>query len=233
LTTIPVDSSGAQRIIASAALFAELPESILDAIAEHASVRRFSAGETVFSTGQFDGSEIIYVASGALKSSQADPRSGSMVVEVIRAGAFFALALAAVPADGCRFSDATITAEQDSETVFIEAEAMRDLVAQRPLLARVLLLHFAKATAGGGAAEESAPERRVFAAIVSLVRRDAVAATWRIDRMPKHRDLADLANVAESDAASAVASLISSGVARREYPGLVIEDMAQLNRLAR
>ena len=34
-------------------------------------------------------------------------------------------------------------------------------------------------------------------------------------------------------AASAVAKLIQSGVARRDYPGLIIDDMAQLNRLAR
>lgn len=233
LTDRHQDTPDIGRLLAQAPLFSDLAPPVVAAIADNARVRRFSAGETVFSTGQFDGSELIYVASGALKSSLADPRSGSMVVEPIGAGAFFALALAALPADGCRFSEATITAETETETVFIDAEAMRELVAQRPLLARALLTHFAKASAGAGAAEESAPERRVFAAIASLVRRDAVSAAWRIDRMPKHRDLADLANVAESDAASAVARLISSGVARRDYPGLVVDDMAQLNRLSR
>lgn len=233
LTDPHQNPSDVGRLLAKAALFADLAPAVIDAIASNARVRRFSAGETVFSLGQFDGSDLIYVASGALKSSLADPRSGSMVVEAIGPGAFFALALAALPADGCRFSEATITAETETEAVFIDAEAMRELVAQRPLLARALLMHFAKASAGAGPAEESAPERRVFAAIASLVRRDAVTAAWRIERMPKHRDLADLANVAESDAASAVARLISIGVARRDYPGLVIDDMAQLNRLSR
>ncbi len=233
MTESIVSSADARGLVAAAALFADLPSSDVDAIADASRIRRFGAGETVFSTGQFDGSEIIYVASGALKSAQADPRSGSMVVESIGAGSCFALALAAISPEACRFSEATITAEAPTLALFIDADAMRERVAKSPMLARALLLHFARAALGAGSAEESAPERRVFAAIVSLVRRDAVAATWRIDRMPKHRDLADLANVAESDAANAVARLISSGVARRDYPGLVIEDMAQLNRLAR
>ncbi len=227
------NSADVQGLVAGAALFADLPRSDVEAIAGIASLRRFGAGETVFSTGQFDGSELIFVASGALKSASADPRTGSMVVESIDAGAFFALALAAVPAEGCRFSEATITAEADCVAVFIDADAMRMLVAERPMLARALLLHFARSSAGAGAAEESGPERRVFAAIAALVKRDAVSAAWRIDKMPKHRDLADLANVAEADAANAVARLIRSGVARRDYPGLVIEDMAQLGRLSR
>lgn len=233
LTEILQNSSDVQGLVAGAALFADLPPPDLKAIADIASLRRFEAGETVFSTGQFDGSELIFVASGALKSALADPRTGSMVVERIAPGGFFALALAAVPAEGCRFNEATITAEADAVALFIDAEAMRALVAERPLLARALLLHFARASAGGAAAEESGPERRVFAAIASLVKRDAVSAAWRIDRMPKHRDLADLAHVGEADAANAVARLIRSGVARRDYPGLVIEDMAQLNRLSR
>ena len=222
-----------QSLFAGAALFADLPPADVKAVAGIASLRRFGAGETVFSAGQFDGSELIFVASGALKSAVADAQTGSMIVESIGQGGFFALSLAAVPPEGCRYSEASLTAEADSVAVFIDAEAMRALVAERALLARALLLHFARASAGAGAAQESGPERRVFAAIASLVKRDAVSAAWRIERMPKHRDLADLANVAETDAASAVARLISSGVARRDYPGLVIEDMAQLNRLSR
>ncbi len=235
LTETVDNPHGAQALLKGAALFSDLPLPILDAVAENSSVRRFEPGETLFSTGQFDGSDLLYVAAGRLKAVRADSASGSMVVDVIEPGAFFALVLAALSADVARFSDVTISAEAPSEIVFIDAEALRGLVAQRPLLARSLLLHFAKASVAGGAAsaEEAAPDRRVFAAIVALVRRDAVEAVWRVEKMPKHRDLAELANVAEGDAASAVARLISSGVARRDYPGLVIDDMAQLNRLSR
>ncbi|MDZ7629621.1 MAG: cyclic nucleotide-binding domain-containing protein [Parvularculaceae bacterium] len=225
----------AQTLLSEAAIFSDLPKAIIAAVAGAASVRRIEAGETIFAHGQFDGSELIFVADGRLRSTQADERTGSMMVESIGSGSFFALALAVVSPDLTRFSNVTIAAETDATVVFIDTEAFRNLVAQRPLLTRALLLHFARVSigAGAGAASEAGPDRRVFAAIAGLVRRDAVAATWRIDRMPKHRDLADLANVAEGDAANAVARLISTGVAKRDYPGLVIEDMAQLNRLAR
>lgn len=220
--------------LAGCALFESLPAAIPDAIAEISVIRRFGRGETVFSPGQFDGSDLLFLASGALKVSRADLSNGSMVVETMTQGSFFALELGVLTPDASLFASVTISAEAASELVFIYAEAFRGLVAQRPLLARALLLHFATASIGGGAsATETAPDRRVFAAIASLVRRDAVEATWRISKMPKHRDLAELANVAEREAANAVARLISSGVARRDYPGLVIDDLAQLNRLAR
>ena len=228
-------SRSSKSLLAGAPLFADIPEAIIDAVAEKSSLRRLERGETVFAAGQFDGAEILFLASGQLKASRADPASGSMVVEEISPGAFFGLALAALPAEAVGLSMVTITAEKASEAVFIDAEAFKGLVGQRPLLARCLLQHFAQASVGpaASAAGEAEPDRRVFAAIAAMVRRDAVEATWRIDKMPKHRDLAGLANVAEADAASAVARLIASGVARRDYPGLVIDDMSQLNRLAR
>lgn len=227
-------SAAARDALSSCALFQGLSGAIVDQIGEHTSIRRFERGETIVSPGQFDGAELLFVAAGALKVTRADPANGSMVVETIAAGVFYALELGVLPLDAVRYAGVTISAESASEIAFIDAEAFRTLVAQRPLLARALLLHFANASIGAGAsASEAAPDRRVFAAIASLVRRDAVEATWRIAKMPKHRDLADLAHVAENEAANAVAHLIASGVARRDYPGLVIEDMAQLNRLAR
>jgi CRP-like cAMP-binding protein len=235
LTETTGHSPAAKLILAAAPLFADLPEAIIDAVAEQSSLRHFGGGETVFAAGQFDGAEIVYLASGRMKASRADPASGSMIVEEITPGSFFALALSVLPANAVSLSDFSISAEEAADAVLIDAEGLRGLVAQRPLLARCLLQHFAKASVGSGAAYsgEAAPDRRVFAAIAAMVRRDAVEATWRIDKMPKHRDLANLANVAEADAASAVARLIVSGVARRDYPGLVIDDMPQLNRLAR
>ena len=50
--------------------------------------------------------------------------------------------------------------------------------------------------------------------------------------MPKHRELAERAGVEEAEAASAVAALIQDGVARRDYPALVINDIRRLSDLA-
>ena len=62
--------------------------------------------------------------------------------------------------------------------------------------------------------------------------RDLVSGAWRIEKMPKHREVAQLAGVDEADAASAIAYVIQEGVARRDYPGLIIDDIARLNHLA-
>ena len=234
MTEITEARYGVRLALRGCSLFQDLPDAIVDAVAEQATLRRLGRGETIFSPGQFDGAELLFLSAGSLKATRAAPANGSMVVEKIAAGSFFALELGVLALDPARYADVTLSAEDPSEVAFIDAEAFRALVAQRPLLARALLLHFAALAVGAGAAAtETAPDRRVFAAIAGLVRRDAVAAAWRIEKMPKHRDLADIANVAEHEAAEAVARLIASGVARRDYPGLVIDDMAQLNRLAR
>jgi CRP-like cAMP-binding protein len=128
----------------------------------------------------------------------------------------------------------SITAERDSVIVAVDSLVLRETAAQRPSLTRNLMEYFARRLLRGATpTDEGSHERRVYAALSSYIERDAVSAEWRIPRMPKHRELAERADVDEADAASAVARLIQSGVARRDYPGLIIDDISQLNRLAR
>jgi CRP-like cAMP-binding protein len=234
LTDIGAPAEEARIAIASSSLFEDLQDGVIGAVAEAAIARRYAAGETVLSIGQFDGSEFLLVAEGRLKAAHSDPATGAMIVDYAGPGDFVGLAAAVVGGEPGRLATTTISSEEDAIVIAIDAEAFRATVAQRPTLTRNLMLHFAR-RAGGEAragAEEGSPERRIFAALIAYVERDAVDALWRIPRMPKHRELADRANVEEQDAANAVAKLIQSGVARRDYPGLVIEDMARLNKLA-
>ncbi|MCB2111951.1 MAG: cyclic nucleotide-binding domain-containing protein [Parvularculaceae bacterium] len=220
--------------IISTAPFSDLPRNSLDALAVAASDRRYAAGETIFAMGQYDGSEFLIVRSGKIKASHVDPASGSMIFEEVGAGQIFGLAQAILGDDAEGAQTVTVLAERNSEIIAVDADALRELAAHRPKLTRVLMLHFAARIVGGmRSEEESSPERRVYAALCGYVERDAVSAQWRINKMPKHRELADQADAEEAIAASAVAKLIQSGVARRDYPGLIIDDMAQLNRLAR
>jgi CRP-like cAMP-binding protein len=215
--------------------FADLPVAVFAAIDEISVLRSYGAGETIFAMGQYDGSEILLVRTGAIRASYADYQTGAMLFEEFVAGQCYNLARAVVGGEDPRFAQLTLSASEETELVSIDAEAFREIVAQRPSLTKNLMYHFAREIAGGGTkvgAAETSPERRVYAALVEYVERDAVSAEWRIVRMPKHRELADRANVDEADAAAAIASLIQSGVARREYPGLVITDISQLNHLA-
>jgi CRP-like cAMP-binding protein len=224
----------AAAAISVAAPFRDLPEQALALLAEACSVRRYSAGETVFAMGQFDGSEFLIVRSGKLKAAHADQKTGAMLIEHVHEGEVFGLAFAALGDEQRSTAGVSLTAECDCEVVAIDSATLRLIASQRPSLTRNLMLYFARKLLGEDrTSQESSPERRVFAALATLIERDAVTAEWRIARMPKHRELADRADVDEAEAASAVAKLIQSGVARRNYPGLIIDDMAQLNRLAR
>lgn len=228
------DTGAAASAIADAAPFRELPDQVIAALAEASSVRSYSAGETVFAMGQFDGTEFLVVRSGKLQAAHADEKSGSMLIDHVQAGDVFGLAYAVIGDDMRAPVGVSLAAERDCEIVAIDAATLRLIVSQRPSLTRNLMLYFARKVLGDErVSEESSPERRVFAALSALAERDAVTSEWRISRMPKHRELADRANVEEADAANAVAKLIQSGVARRNYPGLIIDDMAQLGRLAR
>ncbi|MEK7264543.1 MAG: Crp/Fnr family transcriptional regulator [Pseudomonadota bacterium] len=234
LQLIDNTDAAAAAAIAEAPPFNELPEQVIASLAEASSVRSYSAGETVFAMGQFDGSEFLIVRSGKLQAAHADQKSGSMLIEHVRAGDVFGLAFAVIGEDMRAPVGVSLAAESDCEIVAIDAAALRLIVSQRPSLTRNLMLYFARKVLGDErVSEESSPERRVYAALSALAERDAVTAEWRISRMPKHRELADRADVDEADAANAVAKLIQSGVARRDYPGLIIDDMAQLGRLAR
>lgn len=221
--------------IASTAPFRDLPEPVVQALADAASIRSYAAGEAVFAIGQYDGSEFLIVRSGRIKAAQADAKSGAMLFEDMLEGEIFGLPIAVSDVDSAALARISLTAERDSVVVAVDAAALREAAAQRPSLVRCLMLHFAERLTGESrrAEQEGAPERRVYAALSGYIERDAVTAEWRIPRMPKHRELADRADVEEADAANAVAKLIQSGVARRDYPGLVIDDIAQLNRLAR
>ena len=223
-------------ILSRVAPFADLPDAVLEALAEISDLRDYGAGETLFSLGQFDGGEFFVISKGSLKITLADDETGAMMIDTVSEGDLFGLASAVAGDQGADPEKMTLAVEEDAEIVALDAEAFRVVVAQRPSLTRNLMHYFAKSLAGAryeiAVADEGSPERRIYAALMEYIERDAVSAAWRIDRMPKHRELAEKADAEESIVAAAVAQLIQDGIAKRDYPGLVITDMNGLNRLA-
>lgn len=220
--------------LAAAAPFADLPAPVIKAIADASMERMFAAGETIVSFGQHDGAEFYYVVRGKLKAALADEITRAVLVEEVPAGKFFGLADAMAETAASAAEKLTLTAETDATVIAIEAAAFRGVVAQRPSLTRSLMHYFAKLLSSYGIQEAAgdSPLRRVFAALMTHVERDALTGEWRIPRMPKHREIAEEAGADENVAAAAVARLIQDGVARRDYPGLIIDDMAEFSRLA-
>lgn len=221
--------------LAAAMPFSGLADAVIDAIAENAIGRRYGAGQSVYSVGQYDGGEVFVVAGGKMRVSVIDADSGSIMVDDIAAGGSFAIDLTFIGEDNSVFPRLSVTAEEDLTVVMIDAEALRTLAGQRPSLMRNLAQYFAAelcARRFNADAVQTAPQQRVFAELLKYIERDNVMGVWRVPKMPKHRELADLADVEESVAAGAVAALIQEGVAERDYPGLIVNDMTRLNQLA-
>ncbi|MEL6372064.1 MAG: Crp/Fnr family transcriptional regulator [Pseudomonadota bacterium] len=221
--------------IAIAAPFSELQAPVLEAVAEIADRRAYEKGETIFSLGQFDGSEFYIIEDGTLSVSRLDEETGAMLFDQYRKGDVFALPFAVAEIEDSEFERLTLLADRRLTVIGVDADAFRHLVGQRPSLTKALMAHFAKtlATSQGQRIEQDAsPERRVFARLLEIVQRDPVDGLWKIERMPKHRELADAAEVGETVAAQSIAQIIQDGLARREYPGLIISNMDGLQRLA-
>ncbi len=221
--------------LAALPLFRDLSAKILSAIRENIDVRCYEAGQTVYTLGQFDGSEFFVVISGGMKVSIIEPETGAMLIEEIGEGAIFAMELAFGSAASDAFQQVSVMAEDDLEVMAIEAEPFFLLASQRPSLMRNIAAHFAGELAARrfrNMAAEAAPEQRVLTVLLQYVERDAISGHWRVPLMPKHRALAEEAGVEEAASAAAVAMLIQEGIARRDYPGLIIDDMSRLNEFA-
>ncbi len=232
---IEMEPAAAPRPLEGVAPFADLPDAAMKAIEDIAETRTLAPGETLFALGQYDGGQFFVVRSGALKISYADPHSGAMVIEKAPARAVYGLAAAVHGEPHASHAAVTIGCDEATEIVEINAEEFRSVIAQRPSLTRVLMQHFAKMlveATSATEADDASPERSVYAALISYVERDAISGAWRIARMPRHRELAERAGVEEMVAANAIAHIIQEGVARRDYPGLIVDDIGELHRLA-
>ena len=223
------------QILSKITPFEDLPDPVLSLLSVKSETRSYSAGETVFSLGQYDGGEFLAVLSGALKVSVMDGATGAMLIEETPEGGVFGLEIAIAEPDPSMYQQISVTAEKDCKLVMIDAAEFKTLAAARPSLMRNVAAYLANqlvAQRFRAMDAQAAPEQRVYAVLLECVARDPLSGAWRIERMPKHRELADRAGVEEADAAGAVAALIQKGVAQRSYPGLIVNDMSRLNQLA-
>ena len=223
-------------ILSRADYFCDLPEKVLLEFAEEAEERQFSAGETVFTMTQYDGSELYCVVSGTAKLTTMAVEADALSVDDLVPGDVFGLeyVLGEFDEHACQ---AGLCADTDLTLIIIDSDRLRELVKRKPVVARAFLASFARQlvaarTVQGG--EDSDPHKRICRSLFDLLERDEThtPSQWRVPVMPKHRELGEIAGASEIDAAEAVARLISDGVAKRDYPGLVITDYASFHSMA-
>ncbi len=240
MTAVPVETVLAADdlvgTLGAIAPFQDLPEAVLTLLCEHSERRSYGSGQTVFSLGQYDGGEFLVVLSGAIRVSVADGDTGAMTIDSIGKNGVFGLEIALADADANIFHQIAVTADADCDLVAIDAAEFKSLAAGRPSLMRNIAIYLSEALIAQrfrASGQETAPEQRIYAALLECISRDPLSGAWRIEKMPKHRELADRAGADEAAAAAAVAALIQEGVAQRDYPGLIVNDLARLNQLAR
>lgn len=228
-------ASGKVEALARIAPFQDLPDAVLSLLFEHSEQRSYNANQTVFSLGQYDGAEFLVVLSGALRASVMNGETGAMMMEDIGEGGVFGLEIALTEADPDVCQQIAVTAEADCTVIVIDAAEFKSLAAGRPSLMRNIADYLSTqlvAMRFKATTPQAAPEQRVYAVLLECVARDPVSGVWRIEKMPKHRELADRAGVDETSAAGAVAALIQDEIAQRDYPGLIVNDMTRLHQLA-
>ncbi|MEO1150554.1 MAG: Crp/Fnr family transcriptional regulator [Pseudomonadota bacterium] len=215
--------------------FAELPHKVIDAVGANADFRTYSAGQTLLSSADRAGLDVFIIAKGALTITRTNAATGEIIVETIKSGEAFGLALALAPATGGEPNPMTVTASDEVAVWVIEADALTKLIQARPSLTKALLPFLAgevvRARYGVGIAARS-PQARICEHLLSLVERNDLNGIWSIAVLPRHREIADAVGVEENEVAETVACLIRNETVTRHYPGLIIDNMQALEQWA-
>ena len=164
--------------LSSIAPFQGLPEAVLSILCEHSERRTYSAGQTVFSLGQYDGGEFLVVLSGVLRVSVTDGSTGAMLIEDVRENEIFGLEIAISEADPSSFQQIAVNAAEDTDVVVMDAAEFRSLAGGRPSLMRNTAIYLAEQLSAfrlQAKTAEAAPEQRVYAALLKCISRDPVA----------------------------------------------------------
>ncbi|MEM8986557.1 MAG: cyclic nucleotide-binding domain-containing protein [Pseudomonadota bacterium] len=222
--------------LAATDIFTSLKDASLERIAQMCEWRSYAAGVPLFAAGQYDAREVFFILEGELVVYVPRGGHGEMQMTPYKKGATFGAPFALA-----ENSDAagriTVTARSEAFVAMVHVDAFRSILTRHPSAAVALLDKFAEDLfIDGGLGDRGKaldPEARIYAELVGLAAPDVSAhGGWRIQEMPKHRQLADCAGVTENGAAAAVAKLIREGVARRDYPGLEILDYDKFRAFA-
>jgi CRP/FNR family transcriptional regulator len=116
------------------ALFGELADAELRALAERAVEHRLARGEILFLAGE-EARGLYVVASGAVRAFRESPDGREQVIHVERAGA----TIAEVPVFDDRPYPSTVAAEEDAVVLFLDKKDVRRLCLERPQIALAAL----------------------------------------------------------------------------------------------
>ncbi len=217
-------------------LFSLLAPEVVETLAEASERRFFSKGETIFTMNQYDGADVYCIVDGKAKLTTVTQDADALSVEELAPGDIFGIEFV-LGSFTENVLQASLTAVSSLSLLTIDSVSILELVKRKPIVARALLSGFARnilQLKTGPNSRELDPQKRLYRTLFDIVERDdtQIPSRWRIPKMPKHRDLGENAGTTEIEAAEAVARLISEGIAKREYPGLLILNYSAFHSLA-
>ena len=203
-------------------IMAALPARARERLVALARSVELAAGET--SDALAEGGVVLFVMSGALRVSAS--AGGTIAFQDYMTGAVAGLAEAV---SGAPSGPRAVLALEATLALVLPVAPLLAAISSSAAAAFALAQRFAKEINTRGPSDD--PLQRIFRDLLRAAR-PLGETGWTVDPLPRHRDIAERAGVAEEAAASAIAHLVRLGVARRRYPALDIEDRAALKALA-
>ena len=236
-------SASAPHSLSSIRIFAGLAPRELALLAAECDWRNVAKDEIVVNTAQSgEAGGVMFVVSGTVRLARISGLAGRVAYKDVGAGGQFG----EMSVFGIAESDLTVIAREDGLVATMKEDRFAELLSREESVSRALLCQYARLLRGqeamgpssvsaGDGAVEGTGAQRLYIELLALAEphvdkngKDALL----IARLPRHRVLADRISTTEEAVARAIAELVRSGIAERDYPGLVIRDEAALRGLA-
>lgn len=208
-------------------LFADLPDDVLQTIAQNARSADFSAGHTLLKAGDVPGFMMLILSGTVQLNEQADD---GRVIDISFCGPNDLLAWLSI-IDG-KANNQNIITTSDCKLLIFPIALMQKLVAANPLLASRFLILSANAIRRLSQARAmlSLPNafHRVFVQISLL----SAGANAGATSLPKQQDIANSVNTSRETVSRALQILIKNGVLHKVGHQIIIKQADTLKKLA-
>ena len=209
-----------------------VPSDLLDRLIDQGTVRQVRAGEQLFAASDMSNT-VFFILAGSLRIYSRDETSPVPLADL---GAGDVVGELAAIDGGGRTGSAT--ALQESAVLVCPPDAFIALLSQGPQVALRLLRRFSRiirdADSHIAALSNLAPGQRVYFALLHLAAPDpSGSGQWTINPAPSHKEVAGWAGTTEEVVATALGSLMRSGLIRRRSLELQIFDRQRLEDLIR
>lgn len=195
--------------------------------------RRIAAGQALMQRFGI-GTAVYFIVSGHARVVHAYGADDEITIATVSDGD----ALGEISAIDGGGASATVVAEEDCTIAVLPKEEFQALIVRRGEVALSLLQRWGAIIRDlddkVSLVSSIGPEQRVYSEIIRLARVERPGSDrWLVPEMPSHQDIAVRAQATREAVASAIAELVTRGIAERRTRALYINDFKALKDLMR